>query len=78
MTTKVTVSVNGNYKIPVKQGEVTTIVSGRGHEGPKSVDFWPHSHGDGTVFVIGPEKPDNGDVTAQADSGDNSPPPPHP
>lgn len=59
MTTKVSVSVNGNYKIPVKQGEVVTWVSGRGHEGPKEVDFWPHDHGDGTVFIIGPEEPDN-------------------
>ena len=60
MTTKVSVSVNGNYKIPVKQGEVVTWVSGRGHAGPKEVDFWPSNHGDGTVFVIGPEEPDNG------------------
>lgn len=79
MTTKVTVSVNGNYKIPVKQGETTTVVSGRGHDGPKSMDFWPHSHGDGTVFIIGPEEPDNGDAGAvHTDSGDNTPPPTHP
>jgi len=61
MTTKVTVSVNGNYKIPVKRGnEQPVIVSGRDHDGPKVVDFWP-THGDGAVFVIGPEEPDNGD-----------------
>ena len=59
MTTRITVSVNGNYKIPVKQDETTTWVSGRGNEGPKGVDFYPHSHGDGTVFTIGPEEPDN-------------------
>jgi hypothetical protein len=60
MTTKVTVSVNGNFKIPVKKGEEVTWVSGRGNEGPKVVDFFPNSHGDGTVFVIGPEEPDHG------------------
>lgn len=60
MTTKISVSVNGNYKIPVKQGEAVTWVSGRGNAGPKVVDFNPHSHGDGSVFVIGPEEPDNG------------------
>lgn len=60
MTTKVTVSVNGNFKIPVKQGEKTTVVSGRDHAGPKVVDFYP-THGDGAVFVIGPEVPDNGE-----------------
>lgn len=60
MTTKISVSVNGNYKIPVKQGEAVTWVSGRGSEGPKIVDYFPHSHGDGTTFTIGPEEPDNG------------------
>lgn len=69
MTTKVSVSVNGNYKIPVKQGDTVTWVSGRGSEGPKIVDFYPYSHGDGTypyshgdgtTFLIGPEEPDNG------------------
>lgn len=61
MTTKVTVSVNGNYKIPVKQGDVVTVVSGRDNDGPKVVDFWP-THGDGAVFVIGPEEQDNGET----------------
>lgn len=60
MTTKITVSVNGNYKMPVKQGESVTWVSGRGADQAVSLAFWPHSHGDGTVFVIGPEEPDNG------------------
>jgi len=59
MTTKITVSVNGNYKIPVKVGETVTWVSGKGHEGPKIVDFFPHNHGDGTVVTIGPEEQDN-------------------
>jgi hypothetical protein len=59
MTTKISVSVNGNYKIPVKKGDTTTWVSGRGNEGPKNMDFYPDGHGDGTVFVIGPEEQDN-------------------
>lgn len=62
MTTKITVSVNGNYKIPVKQGDTVTWVSGRPADGvyvgPVTQDFHPHGHGDGTVFVIGPEEPD--------------------
>lgn len=60
MTTKVTVSVNGNYKMPVKQGETVTWVSGRNSEGPKVQEFWP-MHGGGETFVIGPEEPDNGE-----------------
>jgi hypothetical protein len=64
MTTTVTVSVNGNYKMPVKQGETIVYVSGRGHPGPKAETFYPHSHGDGTVFVVGPEEPDNDEESA--------------
>jgi hypothetical protein len=60
MTTNITVSVNGNYKIPVKQGETVTWVSGRDSDGPNAVNFSPHDHGDGTVFVIGPEEQDSG------------------
>lgn len=62
MTTKITVSVNGNYKIPVKQGGVEAVawVSGRGHEGPVVKDFTPHDHGDGAIFIIGPEELDPG------------------
>jgi hypothetical protein len=58
MTTQIKVSVNGNYKIPVKQGETVTWVSGRGYAGPNEITFNPYSHGDGSVFVIGPEEPD--------------------
>lgn len=62
MTTKITVSVNGNYKIPVKQPGMPDVwVSGRGHEGPATQNFTPHDHGDGTTFIIGPEEPDNGE-----------------
>jgi len=57
MTVKITVSVNGNYKIPVKQGEKVTWVSGKNHPGPRLVDFYP-SHGDEAVLVIGPEEND--------------------
>lgn len=60
MTTNVTVSVNGNYKIPVKQGNDVTWVSGRGSDGPRAQTFSPR-HGEGEVFVIGPEEPDNGE-----------------
>lgn len=66
MTTKITVSVNGNYKIPVKRGSgEPVIVSGRYAEGetntgPRSQDFYP-THGDGSTFVIGPEEPDGGE-----------------
>ncbi len=61
MTTKITVSVNGNYRIPVKQGDAVTWVSGRDHDGPRLQDFTP-THGDGATFIIGPEEPDNGDA----------------
>lgn len=61
MTTQVTVSVNGNYKIPVKQGDEVTWVSGRDHDGPNEVRFSPR-HGGGEVFVIGPEEPDTGEA----------------
>ncbi len=64
MTTKITVSVNGNYKIPVREefGETdrTTVVSGRGHDGPHVVEFYA-THGGDNVLTIGPEESDNGD-----------------
>jgi hypothetical protein len=68
VTTTIRVTVNGNYKTPVKRGvagadaaEEVTWVSGWSMRAPLSMDFHPHDHGDGTVFVIGPEEPDNGD-----------------
>lgn len=64
MTTKVIVSVNGNYKIAVREefGDTdhTTVVSGRGHKGPKVVDF-SVAHGSDNVLTIGPEEPDTGE-----------------
>lgn len=61
MTTNVTVSVNGNYKIPVKIGEEVTWVSGRDSDGPRAQTFHP-VHGGGEVIVIGPEEPDTGEA----------------
>lgn len=93
MTISVRISVNGNYKCPVsyKQGDrdVSTVVSGRGHDGPNEL-YIPFSHGpDVLTLSVGPEEPDNSDVElprghhaalgmVEQDSGDNSPPPPHP
>jgi hypothetical protein len=77
MTTKITVSVNGNYKIPViQQGQEAVWVSGRGHEGPNVVEFSPNDHGDGTTFLIGPEEPDEGEpeVESTEETTDNGDP----
>jgi hypothetical protein len=71
MTTTVKVAVSGNYKIPVKQGESVTWVSGRGHPGPNEVAFYP-THGDGSTFLIGPEEPDNGDDMQHAGEDDQN------
>lgn len=70
MTTTIKVSVNGNYKIPVKRGNDDAVfVSGRGHDGPNEQTFYP-THGDGATFVIGPETPDNGEAEAPADDAE--------
>lgn len=69
MTISITVSVNGNYKVPVTtqygEGEPTTeIISGRGHDGPnvKHVPYYHGSNPDNVVKVaVGPESEDNGD-----------------
>lgn len=67
MTIKITVSVSGNYKIPViQQGREAVWVSGRDHEGPNIVEFWPNDHGDGTTFLIGPEEPDEGEPEVES------------
>lgn len=63
MTITVKVSVNGNYKFPVKykQGdrEVSEVVSGKGKEGPAEL-YIPFYHGpDLMTLEIGPESPDN-------------------
>lgn len=64
MTVQVKVSVNGNYKLPVKykQGERETlmVISGRDHEGPNEQTI-PFSHGPDVLSLeLGPEEPDNG------------------
>lgn len=64
MTIDVRVSVNGNYKVPVKvkQGERVEeiVISGRGHPGP-NVHSLHYLHGsDPMEVVIGVEEPDNG------------------
>ncbi|WP_332772941.1 hypothetical protein [Phenylobacterium sp.] len=68
MTTTIKVAVNGNYKIPVKQGPNVTWVSGRGNDGPREHVFNP-THGDGATFVIGPEEPDSGEPEPYAPAG---------
>lgn len=65
MTISINVSVNGNYKCPVKysQGdrEIEQVVSGRGHNGPNVLHI-PYYHGTDPMSVeIGPEEQDNGD-----------------
>lgn len=66
MTISISVSVNGNYKVPVttKYGDsepTTEVISGRGHEGP-FVKHIPYYHGPDNVVVVtvGPEEQDNG------------------
>lgn len=65
MTVSVKVSVNGNYKLPVriKQGarEEEMIISGRGHDGPNE-QYIHFSHGaDAMHLELGPEEQDNGE-----------------
>jgi hypothetical protein len=72
MTISINVSVNGNYKVPVKtqygDAEPTTeVISGRGHAGPyvKSIPYYHGSNPSNVVTVtIGPEEPDNGEAEA--------------
>lgn len=68
MTISISVSVNGNYKVPVstKYGEAETtteVISGRGHEGPFT-KYIPYYHGSNpsniVTVMVGPEEPDNG------------------
>jgi hypothetical protein len=63
MTVMINVSVNGNYKVPVKykQGEreVEEIVSGRGNEGPKLLSIPFYHSADIMTIEVGPEEQDN-------------------
>jgi hypothetical protein len=70
MTISISVSVNGDYKVPVtvQYGDkepVTEVISGRGCNGPK-VKHIPYYHGmssDNVVHVaVGPEEQDDGDA----------------
>lgn len=65
MTVSVTISVNGNYKLPVKytQGtrQVEQVISGRGYVGPH-VEHIPFYHGpDIMTLELGPEEQDHGE-----------------
>lgn len=64
MTISIKVSVNGNYKVPVKIKrqalEATTeVISGRGLSEPFVKDI-PMYHGDVVEVTVGPEEADNG------------------
>lgn len=69
MTISISVSVNGNYKAPVKvtreDGSVENhVVSGFGMDRPNVLSI-NHYHGASnvTTIAVGPESQDNGDDT---------------
>lgn len=69
MTIGINVSVNGNYKAPVKvmhqNGDLTEFVlSGRDHEGPnvRWIDFYHGNNGSVVSVTVGPESQDNGEA----------------
>lgn len=66
MTISIQVSVNGNYKVPVKTSykdgmESTEVISGRGLDHPFVKHIYYH-HGTKEVVTVtvGPEEADNG------------------
>lgn len=66
MTINIQVSVNGNYKAPVKVtrqdgSEENHVVSGLGLNRPNVLSI-SHYHGQSniTTVAVGPEEPDNG------------------
>lgn len=71
MTISISVSVNGDYKVPVTvqygdQEPVTEVISGRGHSGPNTKHI-PYYHGASRDYnvvkvSVGPEEQDNGDA----------------
>ena len=72
MTISINVSVNGNYKVPVRtqygDSEPTTeVISGRGHDGPfvRNISYY---HGSDTIVTVtvGPEEQDNGDEASSS------------
>lgn len=68
MTISITVSVNGNYKVPVttKYGDndpSTEVISGRGLSVPyvRNIPYYHGSNPSNVVVVtVGPEEQDNG------------------
>jgi hypothetical protein len=77
MSISISVSVNGNYKVPVttKYGDSeasTEVITGRGHSGPfvKHIPYYHGSNASNIVTVtIGPEEQDNGDAMGRTPSG---------
>jgi hypothetical protein len=69
MTISIQVSVNGNYKVPVKtqygdEEPTTEVITGRGSPGlfVKSIPYYHGSNPSNVVVVsVGPEEPDNGE-----------------
>ena len=66
MTISINVSVNGNYKVPVRtqygDSEPTTeVISGRGHDGPfvRRINYY-HGTEEVVTVTVGPEEADNG------------------
>lgn len=64
MTIGITVTCNGNYKVPVKViredgTETTETISGKGLDRPAEYNV-SHYHGESsiTTVVVGPEEPD--------------------
>lgn len=64
MTVSVRVSVNGNYKLPVKykQGdrEESFVLSGRDKDGPDERPIFFQHGADLMTLTVGPEEQDNG------------------
>lgn len=65
MTVSVRISVNGNYKLPIryKQGErdVSLEITGRGNDGPKAHDVSFYHGSDAMTLVVGLEEADSGE-----------------
>lgn len=69
MTISINIGVNGNYKVPVKVtrqdgSEENHVISGFGMDKPNVLNI-SHYHGASTVttVAVGPEEPDNGELT---------------
>lgn len=69
MTISINVSVNGNYKVPIKtqygdSDPTIEVITGRGSSGPfvKQIPYY-HGSNPGNVItvMVGPEEPDNGE-----------------